>query len=46
VAPGTEVPVLVVAGLLAALVLAGNLLAALPAALAARTQAAVTLRAE
>jgi predicted lysophospholipase L1 biosynthesis ABC-type transport system permease subunit len=46
VAPVTEVPVLVVAGLLAALVLAGNLLAAVPAALAARIQPAVTLRAE
>jgi FtsX-like permease family len=46
VAPVTEVPVLVVVGLLAALVLAGNLLAALPAALAARIQPAVTLRAE
>jgi predicted lysophospholipase L1 biosynthesis ABC-type transport system permease subunit len=46
VAPVTEVPVLVIVGLLAALVLAGNLLAALPAALAARIQPAVTLRAE
>ena len=46
VAPVTEVPVLVVLGLLAALVLAGNLLAALPAALAARIQPAVALRAE
>ena len=46
VAPVTEVPVLVVVGLLAALVLDGNLLAALPAALAARIRPAVTLRAE
>ncbi len=44
--PVTEVPVLAVFGLLAALVLAGNLLAAVPAALAARTQPAVTLRTE
>jgi ABC-type lipoprotein release transport system permease subunit len=46
VAPVTEVPVLAVFGLLAALILAGNLLAALPAAVAARTQPAVTLRTE
>jgi len=46
VAPVTEVPVLIVVGLLAALILAGNLLAAVPAALAARTQPAITLRTE
>ena len=46
VAPVTEIPVLAVFGLLAALVVAGNLLAALPAAVAARTQPAVTLRTE
>jgi hypothetical protein len=42
----TEIPILAVFGLLAALILAGNLLAALPAAVAARTQPAVTLRTE
>jgi hypothetical protein len=46
VAPVTEIPVLAVFGLLAALILAGNLLAAFPAAVAARTQPAVTLRTE
>jgi hypothetical protein len=46
VAPVTEIPILAVFGLLAALILAGNLLAALPAAVAARTQPAVTLRTE
>jgi predicted lysophospholipase L1 biosynthesis ABC-type transport system permease subunit len=46
VAPVTEVPVLAIIGLLAALVLAGNLLAAVPAAVAGRTHPAVTLRAE
>ena len=46
VAPVTDVPLLAVFGLLAALVLAGNLLAAVPAAVAARTQPAVTLRTE
>ncbi|HEY2240235.1 MAG TPA: ABC transporter permease [Streptosporangiaceae bacterium] len=46
VAPVTEVPLLAVFGLLAALILVGNLLAALPAAVAARTQPAVTLRTE
>ena len=44
VAPVTEVPVLAVFGLLAALILAGNLLASVPATVAARTQPAVTLR--
>jgi hypothetical protein len=46
VAPVTEVPVLAVLGLLADLILPGNLLAALPAAVAARTQPAITLRTE
>jgi ABC-type antimicrobial peptide transport system permease subunit len=46
VAPIVEVPLAVVVVGLVVLVLAGDLLAALPAAVAARTRAAVELRAE
>jgi hypothetical protein len=46
VVPIVEVPVAVLAGVLVALVLAGNVLAALPATVAARTRAAVSLRTE
>jgi hypothetical protein len=46
VVPIVEVPVAVLIGGLAALVLAGNLLAALPAAVAARTRPGVSLRTE
>jgi hypothetical protein len=46
VAPIVEVPLVVVVLGLAVLVLAGDLLAALPAAVAARTRAAIELRAE
>jgi ABC-type lipoprotein release transport system permease subunit len=42
--PVAEVPLLTLAGGLAALALAGNLLAAVPAAIAARTRSAVLLR--
>jgi hypothetical protein len=44
VAPVTVVPVLLLAAGCAAVVLAGNLLASVPAAMAARTPAAGTLR--
>jgi ABC-type antimicrobial peptide transport system permease subunit len=46
VVPAVEVPVLALTGVLAALVLAGNLLAAAPAAVAARTRPGAALRAE
>lgn len=46
VVPLVEVPLLVIAGGLAALVVVGNLLAALPATMAARTRPGVSLRAE
>src|SRR5215831_18805625 len=46
VVPIVEVPAAALAGGLAALVLAGNLLAALPAAVAARTRPGAVLRSE
>jgi len=46
VVPIVQVPVAALAGGLAALVLAGNLLAALPATVAARTRPGASLRAE
>jgi ABC-type lipoprotein release transport system permease subunit len=46
VAPDTVVPVLLLAAGCAALIVAGNLLASVPAAIAARTPAAGTLRTE
>ena len=46
IVPVVEVPVAVLVLVLAGLVLAGNLLAALPAAVAARTKPAVSLRTE
>jgi hypothetical protein len=46
VAPATEVPLLTVITGLAALIAAGNLLAAAPGAIAARTQPGIALRAE
>jgi putative ABC transport system permease protein len=46
IVPVVEVPVAALVLVLASLVLAGNLLAALPAAVAARTRPAVSLRAE
>ena len=44
--PIVEVPVAALVGGLVALVVAGNLLAALPAAVAARTRPGVSLRTE
>ena len=46
VVPVSVVPVLLLAAGLAALVLTGNLLASLPAVIAARTRAALILKAE
>jgi hypothetical protein len=46
VVPIVQIPVAVLAGVLVALVLAGNLLAALPATVAARSRPGAVLRAE